>query len=283
MSRVTRHLALAGAFAAGLAALLACAYFVGPFERADALALDGLRSLSANHRSIYVVGDGLAHSVDLPFMVLILGGLVALAISQGRRRQAIAAVAVVAGSSALAMAIKVIAAHPRHHAILAPDQLSTTAFPSGHATAVMSLALAALIVVPSRWRPQTAIVAGAFTLAVSVALIVQGWHFPSDIIGGFLVVGLVSMLAIAGLAATEEDPSRRDVVARQARLRVAAVRAFQLGLSLLAIAGGLLLATHPDTLADYIAAHTTAVAGGLAIGGAALAMVSGVTAELEAG
>ena len=44
-----------------------------------------------------------------------------------------------------------------------------------------------------------------------------------------------------------------------------------------------LLATHPDALANYIGAHTTAVAGGLAIGGAALAMVSGVTAELEAG
>jgi hypothetical protein len=57
----------------------------------------------------------------------------------------------------------------------------------------------------------------------------------------------------------------------------------QLSLSLLAIAAGVLLASHPDALGSYVAAHTTAVAASLAIGTAALAIVSGVTAELEAG
>jgi membrane-associated phospholipid phosphatase len=283
MDRVTRHLALAGGFAAALVGLLACAYFVGPFERIDATSLDGLRSLSENHRSIYVLCDGVAHSVDLPFMVLILGCLVALGIFWGRRRQAIAAVAVVAGASLLTILIKAVAAHPRHNSILAGHQLNPSAFPSGHATAAMSLALAAVIIVPSRWRPVTAIATGCFTLAVSVSLIVQSWHFPSDVLGGFLVVGLVSMLAIAALAATEGDLRGRDPSAHRARVRAAAVRALELGLALLAIAAGVLLATHPDALAGYIAAHTTAVAAALAIGTAALAIVSGVTAELEAG
>jgi membrane-associated phospholipid phosphatase len=266
-----------------LIVLLACAYFVGPIERVDATSLDGLRSLSANHRSIYVLGDVLAHSVDLPFMALILGILVGLGISWGRRRQAIAAVAVVVGASVLTMLIKAVAAHPRHHSILAPHQLDSDAFPSGHATAVMSLALAALIVVPSRLRQLTATVAGCFALAVSVSLLVQGWHYPSDVLGGFLVVGLVSMLTIAALAATEEDSRGRDALVRRASLRAAGVRALQVGLALLAIAAGVLLATHPDALANYVAAHTTAVAAALAIGSAALAIVSGVTAELEAG
>jgi hypothetical protein len=283
MNRVTRHLAVAGGFAVALIALLVCAYLVGPIERADATSLDGLRSLSADHRSIYVLGDGLAHSVDLPFMVLILGALVAMGISWGRRRQALAAVAVVAGASLLTMLIKVAAAHPRHHSILVPHQLDSTAFPRGHATAVLSLALASVIVVPSRWRPMTAIAAGCFALAVSVSLLVQGWHYPSDVLGGFLVVGLVSMLAIAALVATEDGSRGRDPSAHRARVRAAGIRALELGLALLAIAAGVLLATHPDALAGYIAAHTTAVAAALAIGTAALAIVSGVTAELEAG
>ena len=283
MTRVTRHLALAGGFAAALIVVLACAYFVGPIERADALSLDGLRSLSANHRWIYVLGDGLSHSVDLPFMVVTLAALVVLGVSWGRRRQAIAAVAVVVGAGILTMLIKAAAAHPRHHSMLAPDQLDSDAFPSGHATAVMSLALAAVIVVPSRLRPLTAMGAGCFALAVSVALIVQGWHYPSDVLGGFLVVGLISMLALAGLAATEGDSRGRDSLARRAKLRAAGLRALQLGLALLTIVCGVLLATHPEAVADYVAAHTTAVVAALAVGATALAIVSGVAAELEAG
>ena len=85
------------------------------------------------------------------------------------------------------------------------------------------------------------------------------------------------------LAATEEDSRGRDALVRRASLRAAGVRALQVGLALLAIAAGVLLATHPDALANYVAAHTTAVAAALAIGSAALAIVSGVTAELEAG
>jgi membrane-associated phospholipid phosphatase len=283
MTRVTRHLLLAGGFAAALVGLLACAYFVEPFERVDAISLDGLRTLSENHRSIYVLCNGVAHSVDLPFMALILATLVGLGISWGRRRQAIAAVAVVAASSLLTILIKAVAAHPRHNSILAGHQLSPSAFPSGHATAAMSLALAAVIVVPSRWRPVTAMATGCFTLAVSVSLIVQSWHFPSDVLGGFLVVGLVTMLAIAALEATGEDSPGRYALARHTRLRTTAIRALQLSLSLLAIAAGVLLASHPDALGSYVAAHTTAVAASLAIGAAALAIVSGVTAELEAG
>src|SRR5437764_1216087 len=39
--------------------------------------------------------------------------------------------------------------------------------------------------------------------AVGFALLVQAWHMPSDVIGGYLFAGLCMALAVAGLRAAE--------------------------------------------------------------------------------
>lgn len=279
-SRAHRLIAAAGC-GLGLLAVLAAAYLVGPIERADATALDGLMSLSEQHRWIWVIGDGLANSVNLPFLLAILTLIVAVGLALGRRRQVLAAVVLVVAANVLTQLLKIAASHPRYQPILAPNQIGIEAFPSGHATAAMSLALAAVIVAPSRWRPLTAVLGAGSAVAVSIALVIQGWHFPSDVLGAFLVVGMVTMLVIAGLAATEGERSGGFASERRARLRsVAAItaRSAAVGLAGLAV---LLLITHPDAVASYVAAQTTAVVAALGIALASLGLVSGVTAELE--
>jgi membrane-associated phospholipid phosphatase len=285
-TRVNRLLACAAGLGLALSAVLVAAYYAGPVQRADATALASLRSLSSNHDgTVYFVGDAFAHSVDLPFLVAAVAVLCAVGVALGRRRQALGAVVLVAVANTLAQVMQILAAHPRYQAALAPHQLSPAAFPSGHATAVMSLALAAVLVAPSRWRPLTALVAGAYALAVSISLLIQGWHFPSDVMGAFLLVGLVTMLVLAGLVAAEnESPERRTETLRaRAQLRSTGLAALQLGLLGLAICGGVLLATHPGAPASYVADHTTAAVAALAIAAVSLGLVSGVTAELEAG
>ena len=61
------------------------------------------------------------------------------------------------------------------------------ACPSGHTTAVMSLALALVIVSPPRLRPLAAAAGGLLTVATVFSLLVLGSHYPSDIVGGLLV------------------------------------------------------------------------------------------------
>ena len=281
-SKVNRLMLCAAGFALALVAVLLAAYYVGPVGRADANALHSLSTLALEHRTTWRIGDVLVHSVDLVFMVPMLALIAAAGLAWGRRRQAIAAVVLIIGSSVLTILIKVVAAHPRFYAVLEPHQLSSRSFPSGHATAAMSLALAAVLVVPSRWRPLTAVVGGSFALAVSLALVIQEWHFPSDVVGGSLVVGLVTTLVLAGLAATADAPSRPSE-ARVRSLRRAAVIAVQVGLLALAVAAGALLATHPNALTSWGSANPAAVIAALAIFVVSVGIVSAVTAELEAG
>jgi membrane-associated phospholipid phosphatase len=59
-------------------------------------------------------------------------------------------------------------------------------FPSGHAavSAVVATA-AALIAWPTRWRWPTVAIGAALTAALGVALVYEGWHLPSDVLGGW--------------------------------------------------------------------------------------------------
>ncbi len=69
----------------------------------------------------------------------------------------------------------------------------------------LTLAAAALVA-PSRWRLPTAIVGGGFVLAVSLALMIQGWHFPGDVLAGLLISTTTSLLVARGPAGDRRDP-----------------------------------------------------------------------------
>ncbi|HEY8640249.1 MAG TPA: phosphatase PAP2 family protein [Solirubrobacterales bacterium] len=281
-ARTNRLLVAAAGSVAALTALLLAAYFVGPVARSDAIALHGLMTLS-EHRWIWVVNDGLAHSVDLPFLVAALLVICGAGLRWGRPRQAVAAALLVGGANIATQVVKIAAAHPRYQPILGSDQLAGTAFPSGHATAAMSLALAAVLVAPSRWRPATAIVGGAFALVISIALVIQGWHFPSDVLGGFLVAGTVSMLALAGLRAIEGRRAGGAAIDRQPRLSVRSISLQVLEALAAAVAIGiaLLMVTHPNPLTSYAATHTTSVLAAIGIAAASVALIYGVALEAD--
>jgi membrane-associated phospholipid phosphatase len=286
-SRIARPLTLAAAGVAAFGVVLVCAYFIGPIARWDATALYGLESLSVEHRWIWIIGDGLAHSIDLPWLMMGLLAVCGAGVLWGRKRQAVGAVVLVAVACLTSQLIKVAAAHPRYQPILL-HQLPDTAFPSGHATAAMSLALAAALVAPSRWRVPTAIVGGSFVLAVSLALMIQGWHFPSDVLAGLLISTTTSLLVLAGLRATGLRATGGIRSAAGAPLerrfpaRSLGVRALELLAITAALAVALLVVTHPNALTSYAATHTTGVIAAIGIAVASISLVYAVTAELEA-
>lgn len=281
-SRIARPLTLAAAGVVAFGVVLVCAYFIGPIARWDATALYGLESLSVEHRWIWTIGDGLVHSVDLPWLMTGLLAVCGAGVLWGRKRQAVGAAVLVAVACLTSQLIKVAAAHPRYQPILL-HQLPDTAFPSGHATAAMSIALAAALVAPSRWRLPTAIVGGSFVLAVSVALMIQGWHFPSDVLAGLLISTTTSLLVLAGLRATGGIRSAAGVpVRRRFRLRSIGMRALEVLAIPAALAVALLVVTHPNALTSYAASHTTGVIAAIGIAVASISLVYAVTAELEA-
>jgi membrane-associated phospholipid phosphatase len=139
----------------------------------------------------------------MPF-VLLAGAVVAIGLAARRVRAAAAAAILVAGATLTTETLKPLLAVQRPYP--SGHYLGPTAFPSGHTTAVASLLLALVIVVPPRLRVLTAVVGGAGALAALASIELLGVHYPSDVVGGILVASAWAAAAVAvtgsGRAAT---------------------------------------------------------------------------------
>ena len=130
-----------------------------------------------------------------------------------RRRGDLAAVAIasLAGAAATTHVLKPLLAHADPLGGERARWLDAS-YPSGHATAAMSLALAAVIVAPRNWRPWISLAAAVYAASVGVGLVLRFAHYPSDVVGGYLVAGAwaAAMSAIA-LARREHGAPARPV------------------------------------------------------------------------
>jgi len=199
--RVKAPLLAACACAVALGLLAIAAYSVGPVESFDAKTLVHL-SLAIGSRP-YELAESVAYLADPAPLLAMLLAVCALALACGRRREALAAVVVVAGANVTTQLLKGLLAHPRYQPYAGYHQPWSNAFPSGHMTAAASIAVALAIAAPRGARP-LAIAAGfAFAGAVGLAVVALEWHYPSDVVGAILVAAGWGFAALAGLRAFE--------------------------------------------------------------------------------
>lgn len=255
----------------GFAAVVACAYAIAPLGRLDASALHGLMELSGPASN--AVGDPIVHSADPLPVVVILTALLAWGWSLGRHREALAALALVAGANLIGLALKTALAHPRYHAILGANQVGADAYPSGHAVTAMSVALAAVLVAPARLRVVVASAATAYVIAVSSFLVVLGWHFPSDVLGGLLLASGSFFGAVAAVRAGAAG--RAGAAAR--RVRLAVLRRLGLVAAAVGAGAGLIALSRADDLLAFARAHTAAAVTALAIVAVSAGLVASAT------
>lgn len=194
------------ACATSLVLLTLVAYGVDAAQRADARVL---ARFSAHENALSWVADPIAHLADpLPLAAMLIVAC-AVALFRGRPIDALAAVAVVAGANVTTQLLKIALAHPRYQPVLGPEQLGPVAFPSGHATAAASIAIAYLFVVPPEARQLTATIGAGFAGLVGLSIVVLSWHYPSDVLGGYLVAAGWGF-AILALTRAWRRPSRRS-------------------------------------------------------------------------
>jgi membrane-associated phospholipid phosphatase len=155
------------------------------------------------------VAAGIVLLGDLGALLPLLALACAIALLRRRPADALAALAVVAGANLTTQLFKALLAQPRFQEILGAEQLAANTFPSGHTTAVASIALAFLFVGPREWRAPVALCGIVMVAAVGVSVMALGWHYPSDVLGGILVAGAWACGALAVLLATAREP-RRD-------------------------------------------------------------------------
>jgi membrane-associated phospholipid phosphatase len=132
-------------------------------------------------------------------------GLVAIALSRGRKHVALAVVLVLSLAPASAELLKPLLAHP--HAEVVPLYIKGASWPSGHATAATALLWCVLLVAPANRRRALALPGAALLMAVGCSLLILAWHMPSDVIGGYLLGTLWFALALVGLRASRRAPT----------------------------------------------------------------------------
>lgn len=120
-------------------------------------------------------------------VTVVAAGLLAL---RGDRRNAVAVPVAVAAAGLAAVGLAQLIARA------APYPISGGSFPSGHATVAAAVAISIVLVVSGpRAKIVAAIAGGALVLGAGIAVTSDGGHWPSDVIGGWLLA-LASVTAI---------------------------------------------------------------------------------------
>jgi membrane-associated phospholipid phosphatase len=253
MDRRTKALlAAAGGCAVLFVLLLAGAYSWGPGESLDQYGMSGF--VNANHAGIEGLTGRFLRLGNPQHVALITALLAAVALARGRPRIALAIVALVGATSFSSQVLKAVLAHPRYAPVLG-HAVGPDAFPSGHATAAMSLALAGVLAAPRRARLAAALAGSLLALAVGGSAVAWGWHYPSDVIGGYL---LATGWALALTAALYEADRRFPASERWAASTFARVseRAAASGFSAAAAASALTVALLSTALLLVVPRHT---------------------------
>jgi membrane-associated phospholipid phosphatase len=202
-------LAAAGGCALGVVATGALGLALDAGRDRDAAMLHGFTGLDGSRvhseiRAIALLAD------PVPYTLV---GLLFIAVALARRRgwRASAAAIVLVGSGATTYALKHLTPQSRYEDWLFGDQ-ARASWPSGHATAAMTLALCAVIVAAPAWRAATALAGCAYAVGLAYATLALTWHYPSDMFAGFFIAGLWVSVALAVLAHLEgEDPGPEPV------------------------------------------------------------------------
>jgi membrane-associated phospholipid phosphatase len=262
-------LCLAGLVVTGLVALLSPAA-----QARDASALESISRL--NRGGLAALTEGLVHLADPKPYAVFGAGLVAVALVRRRFRLAAALPVVILCAPLMSELLKPIVATDRTPSWL-HSQIGAAAWPSGHSTAALTLALCAVLVAPRRLRPAVAVIGALFASSVAYAVLIQAWHFPSDVVGGFLVATMWTLLAVAVLVALEPAPPP-PAAGDDARPFMWPAEVLLGGTLVVAFAVAL---ARPEEVGNFAFEHTTGLAALGAIAALSLALAGGVARSLR--
>jgi len=262
------------------------AHYIGFIKREDVKILAGFAML---HRpGLDRLTTFFANLCD-PHRYIVLAAIpVIVALIRRRARVAVMIALVLLAANETTQLLKPLLIAPRDPVYWQP--ISAGSWPSGHATAAMSLALCSVIAAPPRWRPAVGAVMSAFAIVVAYSFLELGWHYPSDVFGGFLVAATWTLLGIAGLSVY--DARRVGGRPDDGRLRRSAgggvsvletLKPVALILSVAAFLAFLLVLAHPHGVVSYVRAHEAFVIGASSIGVLGLMLGWGLNLVLRRG
>jgi len=206
LRRIRWALLAAGVAAAMLALTYLAGYRVGRVSRLDVSLFRSFVALSSGHHvnRFANLAAGLCDPRTYAYLVAIP---VAIALLRRRPLLALTLLAMIGGASLSTHFLKsaLAAVHPG----LTGAPIPAGSWPSGHSTAATALSCAIVLASPRRLRPYAAVLGAGFGLSVVYSVLVLGWHYPSDALGGILMASLWAALGIAGLSAVDARRAAR--------------------------------------------------------------------------
>jgi len=267
--------------AAACAALLAVEWFaafhVGFFRHADQSIYQQFGDLQT-HTGVESVAHWLVSVFDPNPYVYLVVAVLAVTLLRRRPWSACAVLAIVLGASVSTELLKHVVTAPRAGSLFPGgiSPVSPSSWPSGHSTAAMALVLAAVIAVPARLRPAAAALGAVLAVAVGYSVLATGIHYPSDVLGGFLMATMWALATVAALRVAERwrpSPGRWDREQVSIRAALGAPGAVLLAALVLTV---IVLISHPHDVVSYARAHEAFVIGATGIAALGLALSTGV-------
>ncbi len=245
-------------------------------QRLDDAAFDGRTTRPAVLRAT----GRLLDTISVGSLAFLGGALLGVALIRRRVHLALAAGVVVLGANVTTQLLKDMVLG-RTDLVPPPDLLGPS-FPSGHTTVAMSLAVALVLVVPARLRIPAALFGLIYAGMVGAGTVTAGWHRPSDVMGGFLVVTMWGAGATAVLVlwrGAGGEPAEPEPVEPLIRPALA-----QVGAGLLAVAfvgfAVVFIALRQDRL-DAVRLGGAFAASLAAIGGVGLVAMAGLLTAIQ--
>lgn len=260
-----------------LAIVWFAAFHIGFFRHADQSIYLQFGDLQAHSRVESVAGWLVSLFDPNPYVYLVVA---VLAVTLLRRRpwSACAVLAIVLGADVSTELLKHVLTAPRAGSLFPGGRspVGPGSWPSGHSTAVMALVLAAVIAAPARLRPAAAALGAVLAIAVAYSVLATGIHYPSDVLGGFLMAATWALATVAALLGTERwRPASRAAGHERVSVRAAlgAPGAVLLAAVTLSV---VVLISRPHDVVSYARAHEAFVIGAAAIAALGLAVSTGV-------
>jgi membrane-associated phospholipid phosphatase len=272
----------AGAGALALFTVWFATFHIALVRRADRSILIGFTGLQRPH--LNGVASFLATLCNPNHYVVLVALPVIVALVRRRPRHAAAMGAIVVGANLTTQLLKPLLAAPRPVGVTGLS-INAASWPSGHATAAMTLVLCTVLAAPARRRPLVAALMAAFAIAVCYSFLALNWHYPSDVLGGFLVATTWALAGAAVLLWAEARwPVRRSVGAdasREASSLAGVLRPVGAVLACAAAVVAIVALTRPHAVLSYASAHSAFVVGAAAIAACGMGIAGAASLALN--
>ena len=196
--------------------LYALAFAVPPARHLDSVLFR--RVSGSDLTTIARVGSHALRTIDVGSVALAGVALVLVAARRGRGGRALAVGVSIGAAIATTELLKTALAPLDRRFAPGRGAVWESSFPSGHATVAMALALGAIVSAPRVLRAAVAVVGAAYAAGIGLSLVALGWHYPSDVVGGYVVAAAWCAAGLALVRRRGETAERRGLALRHERL-----------------------------------------------------------------